>query len=92
MEIKSSYKLEEIDDRYFVFDGGTGNIFEINRIMYELLLGKSETELRDRFSSVEISDVKNSMIEAMDRGILSEQNLLTRTYQRMSSFCRKRRF
>ena len=42
MKVNSTFKLEKINHRYFAFDGGTGNIFEISEILYEILLNRNE--------------------------------------------------
>ena len=82
MKVNSTFKLEKINHRYFAFDGGTGNIFEISEILYEILLNRNE-KLTEKFTVEEIENAEKGLLVAMNNGILSEQNLLLRTYQKI---------
>lgn len=44
MKVNSTFKLEKINHRYFAFDGGTGNIFEISEILYAIDLEKHKNK------------------------------------------------
>ena len=81
MKVNSTFKLEKINHRYFAFDGGTGNIFEISEILYEILLNRNE-KLIDECSKYYFPLINTSKGEERDRIIDNViNNLLEGKYE-----------